>query len=81
MSITECIKFRIYNLITERGWSESQLAKNSNLSYSTLKNILNDTTGSPGIETIKKICDGFQMDILEFFGSEEFNSIRYKKER
>ncbi|MCR2031939.1 helix-turn-helix domain-containing protein [Anaerofustis stercorihominis] len=81
MDIDECVKIRINNLIKERGLSENQLAKKSSLSYSTLKNILNDTTGNPGIKTIRKICNGFEMDILDFFAGEEFESIRYKKER
>ena len=39
----------------------------------TLKSILNGESKNPGIVTLKKICDGLEITIIEFFDTPEYN--------
>ena len=41
----------------------------------TIKGILNGESKNPGIVTIKKICDGFDISLIEFFNTEEFSTL------
>lgn len=57
---------RITQLRVQRGWTEYQLASNSELPQSTIsawyrKNML------PSIGSIEKICKGFNITMSEFF--------------
>ncbi len=57
---------RIITLCNERGWSTYKLAKESNIPYSSLNNMINRNT-FPTIPTLIKICSGFDIPIYEFF--------------
>lgn len=52
--------------------SVHQLAIESAVSPSTIKNILYGKSRNPGIVTIKMLCDGFGISLIDFFGTEEF---------
>ena len=41
----------------------------------TVKNILNGASRNPGIVTIKMICDGFGISLVEFFDTKEFREL------
>lgn len=49
-----------------------KLAMESGVAPSTIKNILYGKSINPGIVTIKMLCDGFGMDLIDFFNSEDF---------
>ena len=57
---------RIQTLLEFNHWSIYKLAKESNLSYSSLNNIFNRKT-CPSIITLEKICKGFNISLSEFF--------------
>ena len=57
---------RLRHLLTERGWTEYRLAKESGLSDSTIKNIYKRNT-QPTIETLEAICRGFGITLSQFF--------------
>ena len=40
-----------------------------------ITSILNDETKNPTIATIKKICDGLEITLAEFFNTPEFNDL------
>ena len=63
---------RILELLGERRMSIHKLAMESGIAPSTIKNILYGKSINPGIVTIKKLCDGLDISLLEFFNSEEF---------
>ena len=44
----------------------------SGVSQSTIKSILNGESKNPGIVTIKKICDGFDISVVSFFDTEDY---------
>ena len=60
--VIERIKF----LLKFMNWSPYRLAKNSNIPYSSLNNLLNRKT-CPSIPTLQKICGGFNISLSEFF--------------
>ena len=50
----------------ERDWSYYRLAKESDIPYSTLNNMIN-RTNIPTIPTLQKLCDGFGITLSDFF--------------
>jgi transcriptional regulator with XRE-family HTH domain len=71
----EAIAFRIRQLCRERGITPNKLGTVSAVSQSTIKSILNGESKNPGAVTIKKLCDGLEITLGEFFGSPEFDSL------
>ena len=45
------------------------------ISQSTIKSILNGESQNPGIVTLKKICDGLDITMIEFFDTEEYRKL------
>lgn len=60
------ITLRIQNLMNERGWSEYRLAKEANLSQSTIANIFR-RNNAPTIPTLEAVCDAFGLTLAQFF--------------
>lgn len=75
MDTREAIAFRIRQLCRERGITPNKLGTVSAVSQSTIKSILNGESKNPGAVTIKKLCDGLEITLGEFFGSPEFDSL------
>ena len=75
MRICEVTAQRIRELCSERGITPNGLSYISGVSQSTIKSILNGESQNPGIATIKKICDGLNITIGEFFNTDEFNRL------
>ena len=69
------IRDRILHLCAERNITINKLATLSALPPSSVKNILYGKSNDPKILTIKKICDGLDMTLAEFFDSPEFASL------
>ena len=72
MTIGEACKIRINELCRERGITLNKLAIISGLTQSTLNNIMSGRNKSTTVSTIKKICDGLEISILDFFSTEIF---------
>lgn len=72
MGISEFAVKRIYELCKERNITPNALSYSAGISQSTIKSILNGESKNPGIVTIKKICDGLDITIVEFFDTEEY---------
>lgn len=75
MTITECVSNRIISLCQERNLSFNALARSAGIPPTTVKNILNGASKNPGIVTLKMICDGFGISILEFFDTDDFRAL------
>lgn len=52
--------------------SINKLATMSAVAPSTIKNILYGKSKNPGIVTIKMLCDGFGITLIDFFDTKEF---------
>ncbi len=75
MDTITAIKERILHLCAERDISINKLATISALPPSSVKNILYGRSTDPKIITIKKICDGLEISLAEFFSSPEFDGL------
>ncbi|MBR2883404.1 MAG: helix-turn-helix transcriptional regulator, partial [Clostridia bacterium] len=75
MVIGEAVKLRILELCKSRNITVNKLATISGITQSTLNNIISDRNNSTTISTIKKICDGLEISIEDFFCSDVFRNL------
>ncbi len=75
MDTITAIKERILHLCAERDISINKLATLSALPPSSVKNILYGRSVDPKILTIKKMCDGLDITLAEFFATPEFDAL------
>ena len=69
------VRNRILTLSNERDLCINKLATISALPPSSIKNILYGRSMDPRITTIKKICDGLEITLGEFFSTPEFDAL------
>ena len=75
MDTREAIAKRIKDLCSERGITPNKLSTISAVPQATIKSILNGESKNPGVVTIKKLCDGLEMTLGEFFSTPEFDEL------
>lgn len=75
MGIYELTVKRIYELCQAKSITPNALSYLAGISQSTIKSILNGESKNPGIVTLKKICDGFDITINDFFDTDEFRNL------
>lgn len=80
MRTKEAIANRILQLCNERNIAINELANLSGISPSTVYSILNEKSQNPGAITIKKLCDGLEITLGEFFNTPEFDSLEQEIE-
>ena len=68
-------KNRILELMGERKLSIHKLATESGVAPSSIKNILYGKSQNPGVVTIKKLCDGLGITLVDFFNTEVFSTL------
>ena len=73
MNTKEAVASRIIELCQERNIAVNALANISGVAPSTIYSMLNQKSQNPGVVSIKKICDGLQITVREFFDSELFD--------
>lgn len=66
---------RIHELCDQRGISLNKLSIICGITQSTLSNITSGRSKNPTVSTIKKICDGLDMTLVEFFDNELFRDL------
>ena len=72
MNTYEAVKNRLLQLLGEKKMSIHKLAMESAVAPSSIKNILYGKSQNPGIVTLKMLCDGFGISLIEFFDTKEF---------
>lgn len=75
MDIGTAVKERILELCSERDITVNKLANISGVTQSTLNNIISGRNNSTTVSTIKKLCDGLDISISEFFSSSIFDNL------
>lgn len=75
MDTYTAVKNRILVLCEEKKMSIHKLALESAVAPSTIKNILYGKSKNPGIVTIKMLCDGLGISIIEFFNTSDFKKL------
>lgn len=75
MNVGEAVKNRILELCHENNITINKLSTISGITQSTLNNITNGRNNSTTIATIKKICDGLEITLEEFFSADVFKNL------
>ena len=75
MLLSEAVKKRILVLLEERKINLHKLCLNSGIPYSTLSSFLYGRTRTPNLATILHICEGFNMDLVDFFDDKIFKNV------
>lgn len=75
MKTYTAVKNRILQLLGEKKMSIHKLALESAVAPSSIKNILYGKSQNPGIVTLKMLCDGFGISLIDFFNTEEFRAL------
>lgn len=75
MTIGNAVRQRILQLCAQRYITVNKLASLSGVTQSTVNNIVSGRNQSATISTIKKLCDGLDMTIQEFFNDPVFENL------
>lgn len=75
MNTKEAVAKRILELCDERHIAVNALGTISGVSPSTIYSMLNEKSQNPGIVSLKKLCDGLEISIREFFDSDLFDDL------
>ena len=73
MRTKEAVAQRILELCRERNIAVNALANISGVSPSTIYSMLNPKSQNPGVVSIKKLCDGLEITVRQFFDSPLFD--------
>lgn len=75
MNTKQAVAKRIIELCHQQGIAVNALSNQAGIPPSTLYSMLNEKSQNPGIVTIKKICDGLEIELAEFFNSPLFKGL------
>ena len=75
MTLKDAIAFRVRQLCEERDMTIYALAISCGVDKSTIYSILGEKSQSPEVATIKKICDGLEITLGQFFSTPEFDGL------
>ena len=75
MNTKNAVSERIIKLCNQKNIAINALANLSGASPSTLYSVLNEKSQNPGVVTIKKLCDGLEISLREFFNDAIFENI------
>ena len=66
---------RILELCEERGITVNRLCTISGVTQSTVNNIISGRNQTVTLSTVKKLCDGLEITIQDFFPSDLFRDL------
>lgn len=75
MKTSEAVADRIIELCNLKGITVNKLSTLSGITQSTVSDIVSQKSKNVGIVTIKKICDGLEISITEFFDTDIFRNL------
>ena len=75
LPIGDAIRSRILKLCEERNISINKLSTISGVTQSTVNNIVSGRNNTTTVSTIKKLCDGLEITIKDFFDSNLFDNL------
>lgn len=75
MSVKDAVAQRIKGLCCERGITPNSLANISGVTPSTVYSLLDPSRREISVSTVKKLCDGLDMTLGEFFSAPEFDEL------
>ena len=75
MRVGEAVRLRILELCRERELSVNKLSALCGMTQSTLNNIVSGRNNSATVATVKKICDGLEISVPDFFNCPLFEDL------
>ena len=81
MTIGTAVKERILALCQKRSITINKLGTLSGVTQSTINNIISGRNNSTTIATIKKLCDGLDISIIDFFNADVFRALEQEIHR
>lgn len=72
MNTKQAVAQRILELCAQRNMAINALANSAGIPPSTVYSMLNAKSRNPGIVSLKKLCDGLDISLREFFDSDLF---------
>ncbi len=75
MTVGTAVKERILQLCNAHGISVNKLCTISGVTQSTINNVISGRNKSVTIATIKKLCDGLNISIQDFFNDPLFENL------
>lgn len=75
MELSQAIKERIINLANDKKITLHKLSLKSGIPYSTLNSFMNGKCKSPNLATILHLCEGFGIELKEFFSDIIFKDV------
>lgn len=75
MGVKDAVAERFIQLCNERKIKTNELANISGVTPSTAYSMLNKERRDISITTIKKLCDGLEITLGEFFSTTEFDNL------
>lgn len=69
------VRERILELCAERQITINRLATISGVTQSTLNNVISGRNNSVTVSTVKKLCDGLEISLREFFDTPTFDNL------
>ena len=75
MSIKDYVVKRFIKLCDEKEITLNELANLSGVTPSTVYSMVQNNRREIGITTIKKLCDGLNISICDFFCTDEFKNL------
>ena len=75
MGIKDTVVERFQNLCRQRNIKYNELAVRSGVTPSTVYSMMDSRRQNISITTIKKLCDGLEITLGEFFSTPEFDAL------
>ena len=80
MKVHEAVATRIQELCEKQKMTVNGLANISGLSPSTVKSIIYGASKNPGVATVKILCDGLGISLVDFFDASVFDELEQEIE-
>ena len=75
MTVKDAVVRRFQSLCEQRGIKANELANRAGMTPSTVYSMMDERRRELSITTIKKLCDGLDITLGEFFTTPEFDSL------
>jgi len=75
LNVKQAVVERFQNIMKERGMRPNELANLSGVTPSTVYSMLDERRKELSINVIKKLCDGLEMTLGEFFCAPIFDEL------
>lgn len=75
MKVKDAVVVRFREIMKERNIRPNELANLSGVTPSTVYSMLDENRKEITINVIKKLCDGLEISLAEFFGAKVFDEL------